>query len=153
MSSIVALLLAGTVVSTAIKAGILVAGVKAYRASHQDMPEPAAQTSLSKRIVHWAAQRGAPHTEVQPLQAWGQKTLPVDDEIRIWLATLKRPEAQALTKDVKAFCATWQIDLAWLSAPPLAPFAEFQAQLDEIVLAYCRVHRAAQQIQHANASA
>ena len=153
MSSIVALLLAGTVVSTAIKAGILVAGVKAYRASHQGTPDPAAQTTLSKRFIHWVARRTPPLTEAQRLHEWVQRTLPVDDEMRAWLTTLTRPAAQALTQDVQAFCATWQIELTWLFAPPLAPFAEFQARLDEIVLAYCRVRWTAQQGQITNASA
>jgi hypothetical protein len=153
MASIVALLVAGTVVSTTIKAGILVAGVKAYRASHQDMPDPPAQTTLSKRLVHWAARRSPPLTKVQPLQGWAQKTLPAGDEMRTWLTTLPEPEIQALTQDVKAFCATWQIELTWLFAPPCAPFAEFQARLGEIVVAYCRVRWAAQQGQIANAGA
>jgi len=153
MASIVALLVAGAVVSTAIKAGILVAGVKAYRASHQAMPEPAAQTTLRKHFVHWTKPRSSPRTEAQPLQAWVQRLLPVDDEVRIWLTTLKRPEAQALTQDVKAFCATWQIELTWLFAPPLAPFTEFQARLDDLVLAYCRARWIEQQGQRANASA
>jgi hypothetical protein len=152
-SSIITLLLAGTVISTAIKAGILVAGVKAYRASHQDTTEPTAQTTLSKRLIHWAAQRSLPRTEVQPLQEWVQKTLPADDEVRTWLTALKRPEAQALTQDVQAFCATWQIELNWLFAPPLAPFSEFQSSLDEIVLTYCRARWAAQQGQLANPGA
>ncbi|GEM_PF-2189434 len=44
MSSIVALLLVGAVVSTAIKVGILVVGVKAYRAKRQGAPDPTEPT-------------------------------------------------------------------------------------------------------------
>ncbi len=159
MSSIVALLLAGTVVSTAIKVGILVAGAKAYRASRQPSnqvtPDQAGNTTLGNRFAYWQAngRRSSSMAEAQRLQEWIQKTLPMDDEMHIWLTTLTRPAAQALTQDVKTFCATWQIELTWLFAPPLAPFAEFQARLDEIVLAYCRARWAAQQGQIANASA
>lgn len=150
MSAILILLLAGTVVSTAVKVLILVVGAKTYRNRRQRSGSPAADGRRRAKQKAWFTQWMFPRRhlssapETHRLMMWAQRELPEDDALHPWLTSLSDAESEALTQAVTSFCAMWQFELAWLFDPQLVCFPELQVQLGEVVLNYCRARRAAQ---------
>ena len=150
MAAILSLLLAGTVVSTAIKVWILVVGVKTYRKRRQRGGSPAAAVRWPAKQKVWFTQSMFPrrHPASAPgahrLIMWAQVALPRDDALHPWLTSLSAAESKALSEAVTSFCALRQFELAWLFDSQLVCFPELQAQLGEVVLNYCRAQQAAQ---------
>lgn len=153
MSLLIILLLIGTVVSTAIKIGILFIGAKTYRERRRSTTPSAAtdtgRSTLRARFNRWlrGEKSAAPVPEPERVLAWVRTTLASDTDLRPWLAALGATEAQAVARDVAAFCDKRQLALPQLVEPPFANFPQLQTRLGAVALAYCRARRAAQAFQ------
>ena len=150
MSLLIILLLIGTIVSTAIKVGILFIGAKTYRERRRSTTPSAAtnagRSTLRTQFNRWfrGEKSAAPVPEPERVLAWVRTTLASDIELRAWLAALGATEAQAVAREVAAFCDKRQLALPQLVEPPFANFPQLQTRLGAVALAYCRARRAAQ---------
>ncbi len=93
----------------------------------------AERRALAERFAVWA-NRGA---------GAGSGGVIDNATLRAWLAELDSDGCVALTEQLAAFCADFDIDLAWLVDGELADWPELEASVRALVMHYCLACKAA----------
>lgn len=88
-----------------------------------------------------------PRTDQPKVRAWLITHLADNPPTQRWVAGLTDAEFGILYQQVHAFCAAWQIDLAWLGEPPLAKDPILQAAVQATVLHYVQAQQQAAHVQ------
>ncbi len=93
----------------------------------------AEQRALAERFATWTAQGSNGATAGSS----------ADAILRAWIAELGSDGCIALTEQLAAFCADFDIELAWLVDGELADWPELEASMRTLVTHYCLACKAA----------